>query len=73
MSLGWVLCTWICEQMGSGTTGNSPAEQLPTGNNSLVFNRQEERVENKLNCSQRINPALMQWRMVILKASDGCP
>lgn len=53
-------CTWICKQMGSGTAGNSPAEQLCMGNNSLVFNGQEKRVENKLNYLQRINPAFMQ-------------
>lgn len=45
--------------MGSGTAGNSPAEQLRIGNNPLVFNGQEKRVENKLNCSQRINPVFM--------------
>lgn len=59
MHVGWILCMWVCKQMGSGTAGNSPAEQLRIGNNSLVFNRQEKRVENKLNSLQRINPMFM--------------
>lgn len=59
MHVGWILCTWICKQMGSGTAGSSPAKQLCMGNTPLVISGQGKRVENKLNCSQRINPALM--------------
>lgn len=68
-------CMWagFCGRGFANQWGQAPlvTHQLHMGNNSLVFNRQEKRVENKLNCSQRNQPGVYVMANGYFKGQQG--
>lgn len=59
MHMGWILCMWVCKQMGSGTAGKSPAEQLSIGSNCVQQAGKKGGKQIKLNTTNQLRVYVM--------------